>query len=645
MASPNAETVVSTTPSLTSSIIDAAGENEKLQTKESRWHKPRFLEKISGRMLFCAVVASIGSFNNGFNTSVFNIPEGVIRFCNGVVPPDHKHGALPDCIPMNNFQWGMAVAMFAIGGLVGGLIGGPGITRLGRRGAMLWNNLFLIIGGLLVATTTSVGQTIVGRFIVGIGCGGACVITPTYLNEIATKEARGTLGSMNQLFIVLGILVTESMGLGLLEPPLWRILAGFPAIISVLHMGACLMIEETPHYLALQGRPEEAEKSLRRLRAGRDITEELNEVLHSQDSDDTDLGDELPSDDSIDRTSRASSPLQGDDDATKKSKHGSDPEEKTTTDDITVARHQGTPRESDHGSEHKESAYPNADIGSPTDQMNTASGHGAHGSQSRARFRNQGTQAINVYQLLRNRGGPHNLYKPLLIATIFTGVQQLSGINGVMFYSTSIFQRLYANSATPMHITVGTGGLNLVMTLATLAVVDRWGRKGLTLVSAAGMTIASCVIVGGSIGNVDVLVIACVFFFIAFFAVGLGVTPWLVMTESFPTYARSAASSWCMVINWFCNFIVGLIFPSLQSGLGDFTFVPFAVVTGLFTLFVLFFVPETKGKTPEDIIGATNQREFREDGARLANVFRRNPFRRRPEPITPTTPLPEEIAA
>ncbi|KAJ1651380.1 Bifunctional purine biosynthesis protein PurH [Dispira simplex] len=115
------------------------------------------------------------------------------------------------------------------------------------------------------------------------------------------------------------------------------------------------------------------------------------------------------------------------------------------------------------------------------------------------------------------------------------------------------------------------------------------------------------------------------------------------MTESFPTYARSAASSWCMVINWFCNFIVGLIFPSLQSGLGDFTFVPFAVVTGLFTLFVLFFVPETKGKTPEDIIGETNQREFREDRARMANVFRRNPFRRRPEPVTSTTPLAEEV--
>ncbi|RKP37333.1 general substrate transporter [Dimargaris cristalligena] len=481
-------------------------------------------------MIFSAVIASLGSFNNGYNTSVFNIPENVIRFCNGVVPPDHKQGGLPDCIPMDNFQWGMAVAMFAIGGLIGGVLGGPGITRLGRRGAMIWNNLFLIVGSLLVSTTSSVTQLVVGRTIVGIGCGGACVISPTYLSEIATVEARGALGAMNQLFIVLGILVVECLGLGLSSPPVWRVLTIIPALVGIGQMIGCLFINETPRYLVLQGRISDAEHALKRLRGGRDVSEELYEIMNPQGA-----GDGSP-------------------------------------------RLNASDSDSDKGD---------------------AAGQTKDGDEKQA----DGTNSINVWQLLRGRGGgPYHLFKPLLFASVFSAVQQLSGINGVMFYSTSIFDKLFSNSQTPQHITVGTGGLNVVMTVITMGLVDRLGRKILTLISAGGMTVSSIVIVIASAANSDVLVIVFVFLFIAFFAVGLGVTPWLFMTETFPTYAQSAASSWCMILNWFCNFIVGLIFPSLQSGLGDATFVPFAAITGAFTLFVLFFVPETKGKPVDEVI-------------------------------------------
>ncbi|KAJ1994042.1 Bifunctional purine biosynthesis protein PurH [Dimargaris cristalligena] len=562
-------------------------------------------------MIFSAVIASLGSFNNGYNTSVFNIPENVIRFCNGVVPPDHKQGGLPDCIPMDNFQWGMAVAMFAIGGLIGGVLGGPGITRLGRRGAMIWNNLFLIVGSLLVSTTSSVTQLVVGRTIVGIGCGGACVISPTYLSEIATVEARGALGAMNQLFIVLGILVVECLGLGLSSPPVWRVLTIIPALVGIGQMIGCLFINETPRYLVLQGRISDAEHALKRLRGGRDVSEELYEIMNPQGA-----GDGSPRLNASDSDSDKG-------DAAGQTKDGDEKQADVKTPDTTrIANPIGETKGEDGRRHSVEGASPPTSESDGDGEIALASdtGEGGGGGRGESRFRPQGTNSINVWQLLRGRGGgPYHLFKPLLFASVFSAVQQLSGINGVMFYSTSIFDKLFSNSQTPQHITVGTGGLNVVMTVITMGLVDRLGRKILTLISAGGMTVSSIVIVIASAANSDVLVIVFVFLFIAFFAVGLGVTPWLFMTETFPTYAQSAASSWCMILNWFCNFIVGLIFPSLQSGLGDATFVPFAAITGAFTLFVLFFVPETKGKPVDEVISMLNQSDF----GRAAAFFRR----------------------
>ncbi|KAJ1976562.1 Bifunctional purine biosynthesis protein PurH [Dimargaris verticillata] len=565
--------------------------------RQGLWAK---IPRMPRHLFVSALVACLGSFNNGYNTSVFNIPEGVIRFCEGVTPPDNHHGAFPDCIPMDNFQWGITVALFAIGGLFGGLLGGPAITRLGRRWAMFWNNLFLIVGVILVATTTSIGQIVAGRFVVGIGCGGACVITPTYLSEISTVETRGALGTMNQLFIVIGILLTEAIGLGLSDPPYWRLLSGISALVAVAQMAGCFYIDESPKFLMLQGRKAEAERVLQRLRGSTNVQDELDQMVRAQ------WGDEPPT-----TTTTSLTPcLESDSDTSSSpdvTKDRAFKGQTTLTQTLTIQ----TEKENDDLGELRPNHCANADAKSDVAVSATGGGGGGRG---RAHFQRQPDQAINIIQLLRNRKGSYNLARSLIIASVFTSVQQLSGINGVMFYSTSIFNRLFADQETPKLITVGTGVLNLVMTLATIPVVDRLGRKALTMTSSTGMTLASILIVVGSVANIDILVVVCVFLFIATFAVGLGVTPWLVMTEVFPTYAVSAASSWCMVLNWFSNFLVGVIFPSLQKGLGDYTFVPFAVITGVFSVFVFFFVPETKGKTPEEILGESALRSHSEEG-------------------------------
>ncbi|KAJ1978397.1 Bifunctional purine biosynthesis protein PurH [Dimargaris xerosporica] len=609
-----------------------------LASDQGLWAK---VPRMPRHLFVSALVACLGSFNNGYNTSVFNIPEGVIRFCEGVTPADNHHGAFPDCIPMDNFQWGITVALFAIGGLFGGLLGGPAITRLGRRWAMFWNNLFLIAGVILVATTTSIGQIVTGRFVVGIGCGGACVITPTYLSEISTVETRGALGTMNQLFIVIGILLTEAIGLGLSDPPYWRLLSGISAFVAVAQMAGCFYIDESPKFLMLQGRKTEAERVLQRLRGSTNVQDELNQMVKAQ------WGDESAP------AAAALTPCLETDSDTSSSQEMS--KNRSLKGQTTLARASPfrTEKETDNVGELHLDTRANTEVrseaavsitggnggGVRSEKTMGEGGQGGGGGRARALFQHQPDQAINIIQLLRNRKGSYNLARSIIIASIFTSVQQLSGINGVMFYSTSIFNRLFADQETPKLITVGTGVLNLVMTLATIPVVDRLGRKALTLTSSAGMTLASILIVVGSVADIDVLVVVCVFLFIATFAVGLGVTPWLVMTEVFPTYAVSAASSWCMVLNWFSNFLVGVIFPSLQKGLGDYTFVPFAVITGVFSFFVFFFVPETKGKTPEEILGESALRSHAEDedpsNNAIQSVVAQSP--RQPPSTTPDT--------
>eukprot|EP00052_Salpingoeca_macrocollata_P016540 m.133083 g.133083 ORF g.133083 m.133083 type:complete len:197 (+) comp20088_c0_seq3:1190-1780(+) len=88
---------------------------------------------------------------------------------------------------------------------------------------------------------------------------------------------------------------------------------------------------------------------------------------------------------------------------------------------------------------------------------------------------------------------------------------------------------------------------------------------------------------------------------VCFFAVGPGAIPWLLIAEIFPRNAQSVAVSLCVAVNWTANFIVGITFTSIQDGLGNESFVPFTVIVLLIALFIAVYVPETKGKSLDEI--------------------------------------------
>lgn len=195
--------------------------------------------------------------------------------------------------------------------------------------------------------------------------------------------------------------------------------------------------------------------------------------------------------------------------------------------------------------------------------------------------------------------------KYLIMALILHASQQLSGINGVIQYSTAIFEVTFG-SEQATYATVGVGALNLVVTIISIFIIDRAGRKILLIISLIGMSIFSALIVIGSLFQFNYLVIISVMLFVGSFAIGLGSIPWLIISELFPTRTVSAASALCMAVNWFANFGVSLLFPKLLSQLGDYTFIVFASITLASAFFVLTWVPETKGRSVEDLLGVSD---------------------------------------
>lgn len=203
--------------------------------------------------------------------------------------------------------------------------------------------------------------------------------------------------------------------------------------------------------------------------------------------------------------------------------------------------------------------------------------------------------ALTVPELLRI---PVFLKLTIIMMIMHAG-SQLSGINAIMYYSTTIFQMSFGDNAK--YVSVGVGALNVVLTVVSLLVIDRLGRKVLLIISEFGMCIFCVIMTISVVFSVAPLQIVCIMLFVCCFAIGLGVIPFIYTAEAYPTYAVGAATSLALVVNWFFNFIIGLIYPTLQAACGGYVFLIFAGIGLLHGIFTIFFIRETKGKSIETI--------------------------------------------
>ncbi|XP_069690031.1 facilitated trehalose transporter Tret1-like isoform X2 [Periplaneta americana] len=183
--------------------------------------------------------------------------------------------------------------------------------------------------------------------------------------------------------------------------------------------------------------------------------------------------------------------------------------------------------------------------------------------------------------------------------------QQLSGINAVIFYSVDIFEAA-GSTLDPKVAAIIVGVVQVVMSYAASAAVDRAGRRILLLVSASVM--ALCLALLGfyfcleDAAGLGWLPLVCVTLFIIVFSLGFGPLPWMMMAELFAPRVKGNASSVAVCTNWTLVFLVTFSFGKLVAGLGEHTtFWIFAAICACATVFVWRLVPETKGKSLDEI--------------------------------------------
>ncbi|XP_046976880.1 facilitated trehalose transporter Tret1-like isoform X1 [Vanessa cardui] len=187
--------------------------------------------------------------------------------------------------------------------------------------------------------------------------------------------------------------------------------------------------------------------------------------------------------------------------------------------------------------------------------------------------------------------------------------QQLSGINAVIFYASTIFQ-MAGSSLDENLCSIIIGIVNFVSTFIATAIIDRLGRKMLLYISSVSMIVTLVALgsyfyvreVGTDVSSYGWLPLACLVIYVLGFSIGFGPIPWLMLGEILPSRIRGTAASMATGFNWTCTFIVTKSFHNIIAAINMYgTVWLFAVLCVIGLLFVVFFVPETRGKSLEEI--------------------------------------------
>ncbi|XP_048506891.1 glucose transporter type 1 isoform X6 [Athalia rosae] len=405
--------------------------------EHSHRRKLRLLEQGLTLFLSYAILAAVvGMLQFGYNTGVINAPEvNIENFMKDVYKDRYGEDIEENAVKR---LYSVAVSIFAIGGMLGGFSGGMIANRFGRKGGLLLNNVLGIVGACLMGCTKiahSYEILFLGRFIIGVNCGLNTSLVPMYISEIAPLNLRGGLGTVNQLAVTVGLLVSQVLGIEQIlgTDKGWPVLLGLaicPAILQLLLLPFC---PESPRYLLITKQwEEEARKALRRLRASNQVEEDIEEMR----------------------------------------------------------------------------------------------------AEERAQ---QAESSISMTELICSP----TLRAPLVIGVVMQLSQQLSGINAVFYYSTSLFTSSGLTQESAKFATIGIGAIMVGMTLVSIPLMDRTGRRTLHLYGLGGMFIFS-----------------------------------IFITISF----------------------------LIKTTLDNYTFLPFSAFLAIFWIFTYKKVPETKNKTFEEIL-------------------------------------------
>ena len=238
-------------------------------------------------------------------------------------------------------------------------------------------------------------------------------------------------------------------------------------------------------------------------------------------------------------------------------------------------------------------------------------------------------EADAIEDVSRQEGGVRDLLQPAVRRMLVVGLglavfQQIVGINTVIYYAPTILSFAGAGTGGAIAQTVFIGITNVVFTIVALLLLDKLGRRVFLLIGTVGLVVGLALLgvffaFSGVQNAAPWLALVALIIYIASFAVGLGPVFWLMISEIYPLRVRGPAMSVATVANWSANFVVSFTFLTLvgvitRAG----TFWLYGVIAVGALAFFFFFVPETKGKSLEDIereLGADADAPIAREGA------------------------------
>lgn len=217
---------------------------------------------MTGYVYIAIAVSTLGGL-------IFGYDIGVSGGAGGFVASD---------LELDSLLTGAVVSASTFGGMFGALAGGPLADRFGRRWTLLLAGMLFSVGAAVSAFAPDLGVLLAGRVVVGIGVGAASVLVPVYIAELAPSRVRGALVAGFQLLTTLGILVGYGINAMLVDTEAWRTSLGLAAIPGVLLALGVLLIPESPRWLIVQGRRDDALRVLRRIRGRHDVAQEVDDI-------------------------------------------------------------------------------------------------------------------------------------------------------------------------------------------------------------------------------------------------------------------------------------------------------------------------------------------------------------------------------
>ncbi len=436
-------------------------------------------KKSAKQLLFLlGAIPALGGLLVGYNTAVV---AGALEFIT-------KDFSLTTVVQE------FVVTSVLAGALVGAFLSGPITNKLGQRKTIQLSGLICVIGAAGIAMSVNVTMLIAFRSLLGIACGIGTMVAPLYVAETAPSKFRGMFVSFVQLAITAGIFFSYVADYLFSPTGAWKWMLGIGALPGLGLVAGMLLLPESPRWLALNGRTDEARAVLAQL----GNTEDEEEIIA---------------------------------------------------------------------------------IGGKTQEAPAWS------------------------ELFSGKVLPASI-----TASGLFFVQNLSGIDGVLYYAPAIFKLVgFEGTAAQILATAGLGAVNVIATIVATFVVDRAGRRPLLLGGLGVMVISLAVLSFGLMQPhagpwLSYVAAGSLAMFVAAFAVSLGPIPYVIMSEIFPARVRSMGMSLAGASAWGCNMMVTVTFLSLLEAIGQANL--FWAYCGICLgglIFSYLRVPETNNCSLDDI--------------------------------------------